>query len=119
MSRFPTAGGHLANWAGLCPGDNESACKYCSDRTRRGDTWFRRACATNSKGKLIMTWSRLDRHSPRSRPPTDRVLGLPDLPEYSRAPLSIRPGVAVMRILEPMAPRPTGSHRLTGIEGRR
>lgn len=35
MSRFPTAG-HLAAWAGVCPGQNESAGKRKSGRTRNG-----------------------------------------------------------------------------------
>lgn len=35
MSRFPTAG-HLASWAGVCPGQNESAGKSKSGRTRKG-----------------------------------------------------------------------------------
>jgi transposase len=36
MSRFPTAA-HLASWAGLCPGNNESAGKHKSGRTRKGN----------------------------------------------------------------------------------
>jgi len=36
MSRFPTPA-HLASWAGLCPGNNESAGKHRSGRTRKGD----------------------------------------------------------------------------------
>jgi transposase len=36
MSRFPTAA-HLASWAGLCPGNNESAGKHRSTRTRKGN----------------------------------------------------------------------------------
>jgi transposase len=35
MSRFPTAG-HLASWAGVCPGQHESAGKRKSGRTRKG-----------------------------------------------------------------------------------
>ena len=35
MSRFPTAG-HLVAWAGLCPGQNESAGKRKSSRLRKG-----------------------------------------------------------------------------------
>jgi transposase len=36
MTRFPTAG-HLASWTGLCPGNNESAGKHRSGRTRKGN----------------------------------------------------------------------------------
>jgi transposase len=42
MSRFATAG-HLASWAGICPGNNESAGKRMSGRTRHGDTWLKTA----------------------------------------------------------------------------
>jgi transposase len=37
MTRFPTAA-HLASWAGLCPGNNESAGRHRSGRTRKGNT---------------------------------------------------------------------------------
>lgn len=36
MSRFPTAG-HLARWAGLAPGNNESAQRRKSGRTTKGN----------------------------------------------------------------------------------
>lgn len=39
MTRFPTAG-HLASWAGMCPGNNESAGKRRSGRTTKGDPWL-------------------------------------------------------------------------------
>jgi transposase len=42
MSRFPTAG-HLASWAGLCPGNNESAGKHHAGTTRKGSKWLRTA----------------------------------------------------------------------------
>ena len=42
MARFPTAG-HLASWAGMCPGNNESAGKRRSGRTRKGSPWLRAA----------------------------------------------------------------------------
>jgi transposase len=40
MARFPTAG-HLASWAGLCPGNNESAGKHRSGTTRKGSKELR------------------------------------------------------------------------------
>jgi transposase len=40
MSRFPTAG-HLIAWAGLCPGQNESAGKRKSARLRKGAPWLK------------------------------------------------------------------------------
>jgi transposase len=42
MTRFPTAN-HLASWAGMCPGHNESAGKRRSGKTRKGSPWLRAA----------------------------------------------------------------------------
>jgi transposase len=42
LSRFPTAA-HLASWAGMCPGSDESAGKRRSGRTRKGNPWLRTA----------------------------------------------------------------------------
>jgi transposase len=39
MSVFPTAG-HLASWAGQCPGNDQSAGKRRSGRTRKGSKWL-------------------------------------------------------------------------------
>jgi transposase len=36
MSRFPSAN-HLASWAGVAPGNNESAGKHRSGKTRKGN----------------------------------------------------------------------------------
>lgn len=40
MRRFPTAG-HLASWAKLAPGNNESAGKHYSGATGHGNRWLR------------------------------------------------------------------------------
>jgi len=42
MGRFATAG-HLASWAGMCPGNKESGGRRLSGRTRHGDTWLKSA----------------------------------------------------------------------------
>ena len=36
MNRFPTAG-HISSWSGVCPGNNESAGKRRSGKTRKGN----------------------------------------------------------------------------------
>jgi len=41
MDQFASAG-HLASWAGLCPGNNESAGKRYSGKTRGGNIWLKR-----------------------------------------------------------------------------
>src|ERR1700694_2062267 len=53
MSRFPTAG-HLVAWAGLCPGQNESAGKRKPARLRKGARWLKTMlvqCAWAAKRK--------------------------------------------------------------------
>lgn len=40
MSRFPTDA-HISSWAGMCPGDNESAKKRKSGKTRKGNALLR------------------------------------------------------------------------------
>jgi transposase len=58
MSRFPTAR-HLASWAGRCPGNDQSAGKRRSGRTRKGSKWLGIAleeaalAATRSKGTYL------------------------------------------------------------------
>jgi transposase len=42
VARFPSAA-HLASWAGICPGNNESAGKRKSGKTGKGDVWLRTA----------------------------------------------------------------------------
>jgi transposase len=42
MTPFPSDA-HLASWAGLCPGNNESAGKRKSGKTTKGSRWLRQA----------------------------------------------------------------------------
>jgi transposase len=58
MTQFPDAA-HLASWAGLCPGNAESAGKRFSGRTRKGDRYLRRIltqsawCASRTNGSFL------------------------------------------------------------------
>jgi transposase len=58
MDQFPSAG-HLASWAGMCPGNNESAGKSKSSKTTKGSRWLRCAltqaawAATHKKGSYF------------------------------------------------------------------
>jgi transposase len=71
VQRFPTAG-HLASWAGLCPGQDESAGKRRSGKTRKGNRWLRGALveaahsSTRTKTYLAAQFRRLaSRHGPK------------------------------------------------------
>lgn len=65
MSAFPTAS-HLASWAGMCPGQHESAGKSKKGTARHGDSWLQRnlavaaMAAARTKGTyLAAQYSRL------------------------------------------------------------
>lgn len=47
MNAFPTPK-HLASWAGVCPGQNESAGKRRSGKTRKGSKWLRATLAESA-----------------------------------------------------------------------
>lgn len=49
MTQFPDAS-HAASWAGLCPGNAESAGKRFSGRTRKGDRYLRRILVQSAWG---------------------------------------------------------------------
>jgi transposase len=68
MSRFATAG-HLCSWAALCPGQNESAGKRRSGKTRHGNQYLRGQLiqgalgAIHSKGTALQArYHRVKRH---------------------------------------------------------
>ena len=58
LARLPTPA-HLASWAGLCPGNNESGGKQLAGRTRKGNPWLRAAlveaahAAVRTKGSYL------------------------------------------------------------------
>ncbi len=49
MSRFQSEG-QLASWAGMCPGNHESAGKQKSGKTRKGNRWLRQALVEAARG---------------------------------------------------------------------
>ncbi len=58
MSRFPTHR-HLASWAGRCPGNEESAGKHRSGKTRKGSKWLGATlneCANAARAANAPTW---------------------------------------------------------------
>lgn len=57
MSRFPSAR-HIASWAGVCPGNHESAGKRYSGRTRPGNAALQRALveAAHAAGRTRNTY---------------------------------------------------------------
>lgn len=80
MTRFPSAR-HLASWAGVCPGNNESAGKRLSGKTRKGSRLYAhcpgRSCAcrhpysrTATSLLSIIAWS-FDEAARRRRLPLD------------------------------------------------
>lgn len=73
MTRFPSAA-HLASWAGLAPGNNESAGKRKRAKTTKGNRWLRRVlsqaawAATRTKDTSLQAqYRRLSRRRGSSR----------------------------------------------------
>jgi transposase len=73
MEQFPSDG-HLASWAGMCPGNNESAGKRRSGRTTKGNRWLKQMlvqaawAASHTQGTyLAAQYRRLARRRGRKR----------------------------------------------------
>ena len=73
MDRFPTDG-HISSWAGLCPGNNESAHKRRSGKTRKGNAMLRSTlviCAhsavRNKDSYFYAQFSRISAHRGKKR----------------------------------------------------
>src|SRR6266508_1994132 len=66
MSRFPTAA-HLASWAGICPGNDESAGKTRNRRTRKGSTWLRTELTTAARAAARTKGTHLAAHHAQIR----------------------------------------------------
>jgi len=73
MDRFPSAK-HLASWAGMCPGNNESAGKRRSGQTTKGSKYLRTAlveaawAATRAKGTYLQAqYQRLVKRMPKKK----------------------------------------------------
>src|SRR3989442_5372260 len=82
MSAFPSAG-HLASWAALCPGNNESAGKHRSGKMRKGNRWLRTALIEAAAGASRVKNSALParfRRGLRHRGPKKAVVAGPPAP---------------------------------------
>ena len=73
MSRFPTDA-HISSWAGLCPGDNESAGKRKSGKTRKGNALLRttlitcaHAATRNKNSYFYAQFMRISAHRGKKR----------------------------------------------------
>jgi transposase len=73
MTAFPTAG-HLCSWAGMSPGNNQSAGKRYSGRTTKGNQWLRSvlvqaawAASHTKQTRLSLTYHRLARRIGKKR----------------------------------------------------
>jgi len=91
IGQFPTAA-HLSSWAGVCPGNNQSAGKHRSGRTRKGSKWLGGCLSEGRQGGQPHQGHLPERPvPPHPRPPR------PGQGHHGRGPLSLgdrlpRPG---------------------------
>jgi transposase len=76
MAVFPTAG-HLASWAGICPGNNASGGKRRSGRTRHGSAWLKTALteAAQAAARTKGTYLAAHHAAVRGRRGTHKAIG--------------------------------------------
>jgi transposase len=76
MTIFPTAG-HLASWAGICPGNNASGGRRRNGRTRRGPMWLRTALteAAHAAARAKGTYLAAHHAQVRGRRGTPKAIG--------------------------------------------
>ena len=76
MTVFPPAG-HLASWAGICPGNNSSGGKRRPGRTRHGSRWLRIALTKAAQAPARTTGTSLAAHHAhiRGRRGTQKAIG--------------------------------------------
>src|SRR5215208_1240071 len=74
MGRFPTPA-HLASWAGMCPGNNESGGKRRTGKTRKGSPWLRSTLieAARAAGRSKRTYLAAQYHRLAARRGTKRA----------------------------------------------
>ena len=113
MTRFATAG-HLASWAGVCPGNDESAGKRRSGTTRKGSKWLRQTLTECAKAvartkdtylaaqhaRMRVQWRQPRDHCGRTLDPRRRLAHAADRRDLHRPRRRLLP-----------APRPRAPHQ--------
>lgn len=73
MTRFPTDA-HISSWAGLCPGNNESASKRKSEKTTKGNNLLRdtlvvcaHSAVKNKESYFSAQFARISAHRGKKR----------------------------------------------------
>ena len=114
MSRFPSDA-HLISWAGICPGNDESAGKRRSNRLRKGAPWLKTtlvqcawAAVKKKNSYLQAQFYRIKvRRAPRRRSWPSPPPSLPPSTTCSRTRRCIRTSAAITSIAVPQTSKKT------------